>query len=171
MTIPRLTIVAAPPPDQPFRYEGMDRPPLAPSDDVPEELVVRAAALEDVDPKDALKDFRAFMFDLVAAGIEGYELLWVGADGPAGWRRLGYDVGETTSAAWSAIARWKAFLSPEHFETWRSRLNDHGLFADRGDAESYLARYLESDDPDRGWTRDGWTDVPDIYSVLPVWRQ
>jgi hypothetical protein len=165
MTLPRLAVVAAPPPGALPRYEGMDRTPLAPGADASEELVARVAALEDRDPRQALDGLLTVMSELDA----GYDLLWLGDDAPDGWEPLGYDVGETTSAAWSAIARWPQFLSPEEFETWRSRLNEHGLFQ-RADAEEYLAAYLAADDPDRGWSPDGWTDTPGLYAVVPVWR-
>jgi hypothetical protein len=50
------------------------------------------------------------------------------------------------------------------------QLNEHGLFAGEDDAEAFLRAYLEADDPDAGWSAEGWTDKPTIYAVIPVRR-
>jgi hypothetical protein len=142
------------------RYEGMDRPLLGMRDDVPAEVVVRGMALEDLPPDQVEAGYRAFV-----AGLgERYELLGLGEPGGADWELLGYDVGETTERAWSALAHREELGMPEPL------LNRHGLFDDRADAERFLRAYLECDDPDRGWGPDGWEDDADIYAVVPVYR-
>ena len=40
----------------------------------------------------------------------------------------------------------------------------------RGASARFLRAYLESDDPDRGWTADGWVDRPELYAVVPIHR-
>lgn len=142
------------------RYEGMDRPLLGMRDDVPDEVVVRGMALEDLPPDKAEAGYRAFVAELG----ERYELLGLGEPGGADWEPLGYDVGETTARAWSALAHREEFGMPEPL------LNRHGLFDDRADAERFLRAYLDSDDPDRGWGPDGWEEREDIYAVVPVYR-
>jgi hypothetical protein len=150
------------------RYRGMDRPPLGSLADVPELLMLRGLALEDVPPERAENEFVAFIAELRHIGAKNYDLLAVGDIESDGWVFLGYDVGEETPRAWSAIANASCFLDPDELGQWTALLNRNGLFDDRGDAERYLARYLASGDPDSGWTADGWSDTPDLYAVIPV---
>lgn len=152
-------------------YQGMDRPPLGSLDDLPEDLILRGMALEDLPDPVAETHYREFLSDITAAGGEGYELLALGDMQPSReWNFLGFDVGENTPASWSAIANQKIFLSSNELDDWVRRLNSYGLFDELHDAEEYLARYLASDDPDKGWTARGWDDEPDIYAVIPVHR-
>ncbi|KIG17718.1 hypothetical protein DB30_02993 [Enhygromyxa salina] len=55
-------------------------------------------------------------------------------------------------------------------EHWNAILNQHGLFDNHDDAAHFLTRYLECDDPDRGWVEDGWTDDPEYYAVVKISR-
>ena len=170
MRLLRFLIVKQRPPRDAGPYEGMDRQILGDVADVPESLISRWATLEEMPAEDAQELLGALMSDLSAAGVAGYELLALGSvrDLPGNWAFLGYDVGETTEAAWSAIAHREAFLAQGESAGWEARLNAHGLFGKQVDAEAFLERYLASDDPDMGWTADGWTDTPDWYAVIPI---
>jgi hypothetical protein len=145
-------------------YAGMDRPLVGMQDDVPDELVLRGAALDDLPPAQAEAGHRRFLVELREHGFPGYELLGLGESPDPAWEFLGFDVGETTKRAWSALAHRAALGLPA------PRLNSHGLFDDRAEAEQFLRAYLESDDPDRGWTADGWEDRPASYAVVPIQR-
>ena len=147
---------------------GMDRPPLGSVADVPEPLMLRGIALEDAPPDRAENEFVQLVAELRRASTNGYDLIALGEVESDGWVFLGYDVGEQTPRAWSAIANASRLLDPNELSEWTARLNSHGLFDDRADAERYLARYLTNGDPDRGWTANGWTDTPDLYAVIPV---
>ncbi len=142
-------------------YAGMDRPPLGSQPDVPEPLVLRGLELESSGDEAGL---RAFLADLRASGVTQYDVIGLADPVGDGWEFLGYDVGETTAAAWSAIKHRAEVLDGE------PRLNEHGLFSQRSDAEAFLQAYLQADDPDRGWTATGWTDNPSIYAVIPISR-
>jgi hypothetical protein len=150
----------------------MDRPPLGSSDDVPEHLVLRGMALEELSADVAEDGYRELISAITAAAADAkYDLLALGdMRRAAHWEFLGFDVGERTPASWSAIAHRDVFLSPGDLSEWERRLNSHGLFDNISDAEVYLALYLDSDDPDKGWTAEGWVDKPDIYAVIPVYR-
>jgi hypothetical protein len=148
----------------------MDRQPLGLDRPIPDKIVMRAIAFEELGPADGLCGLIDVMAELRVDHGDRFDLLWLGDDPPPGWEHLGFDVGETTSTAWSAIAHWSAFLSPAEAEPWHARLNANGLFTHRQDARRYLEHYLTCDDPDRGWTPTGWTDDPEIYAVVSVWR-
>lgn len=168
----RFLIVQERHPDGGLLYEGMDRLQLGGIANLPQALIDRGLALEDLPPEEAEPAYRAFMGELSAAGHLGYELLALDhaqADGEA-WEFLGYDVGETTQAAWSALAHRAQVLTTEEQGHWQGRLNAHGLFASQADATAFLVVYLASDDPDKGWTAEGWTDAPDWYAVIPIHR-
>jgi hypothetical protein len=141
-------------------YAGMDRPTLGTLDDVPEPVVLRGMALEDLRPDQAEAGYRAFAAELAGR----YDLLALGEPSGADWELLGYDVGETTRRAWSALAHRQELALPE------PRLNRHGLFDDAAEAEQFLRAYLDSDDPDRGWGPEGWEERPSLYAVIPVHR-
>lgn len=145
-------------------YAGMDRPLLGAGDDAPEDLVLRAAALEDLPVDQQLAAHLAFLDELRAGGVTGYELIALGAAPDATWDLLGFDVGETTRRAWSALAHRDELGLPA------PALTEHGLFADRAEAEAFLASYLAADDPDASWTPDGWQARPDLYAVVPIYR-
>ena len=154
-------------------YEGMDRPRLGTVPGISGDVLIRGLSLEDVPPEKAQDAFSAYMDDLLVGGSTGLDLLALGDVADSGsdtWEFLGYDVGETTPAAWSAIVNGHIFLGPAEQVEWRSRLNAHGLFANQQDADAYLSRYFHSDDPDRGWTEGGWRERPDFYKVIPVYR-
>lgn len=151
-------------------YEGMDRPKLGTFSDVPELILYRGLALEDLPPQEAEKSYRMLLTEMLEIGITEYELLVLGDNPPGQCKFLGYDVGETTKTAWSAIVNQDIFLNPEEKVQWEEKLNAHGLFQEREEAEAFLARYLDSDDPDMGWTEDGWTNTPDEYAIIPVYR-
>lgn len=152
-------------------YAGMDRPPIGSGGDVPEPLVLRAMALEDVPSPEAERAWRALFEELGAQGITGYELLALGEmPSRVDWELLGHDVGEASPARWSAIAHAEDFLPPDEQAAWKTRLNRYGLFDDSDAASEYLTRYLAADDPDRGWTPDGWSEGTELYSVIPVRR-
>jgi hypothetical protein len=157
----RLVILA------PGSYAGMDRPALGARPDVPEDRVVKGLELES---NADIPGLRRFLTDLAREGIDDYELVALGGFQGAAWEFLGFDVGETTSAAWSAINHRDEVLSAEQAAEWAQRLNAHGLFANQADADAFLQAYLESEDPDAGWGADGWTDNPTIYAVIPVQR-
>jgi hypothetical protein len=165
VTVPRYLIVGR---GADERYRGMDRPPLGSRQDVPEPLMLRGLALEEVSADRAEKEFVAFIDELRRAGGGEYDLLALGESEVDGWVFLGYDVGEESTRAWSAIAHASRFLHPGELGEWTALLNGNGLFDDRRDAERYLTRYLASGDPDSGWTADGWSDTPDLYAVVPV---
>lgn len=164
--MPRIVIVSS----EPSTYKGMDRQPLGLGGPIPDRIVMRVIAFEELGPVAGLPGLIDVIAELRAGHQDRFDLLWLGDGPPAGWEHLGFDVGETTSTAWSAIARWSAFLSPAEVEPWHARLNTNGLFARQQDAQLYLEHYLACDDHDRGWTPAGWTDGPDIYSVVSVWR-
>jgi hypothetical protein len=160
MTPPRVQIVRAE-----GSYRGMDRRRLSDLD-VPRPLVLRGLGLEDAG---SAAELLAWLADLAHEGITEYEVLSLG-DGPGQeWELLGHDVGETTSAGWSAIAHRADFLPAAERAAWDERLNEYGLFGRREDAEDFLERYLAADDPDGGWTPEGWSDDPGIYAVVPVY--
>ena len=168
----RFLIVQQRHPDGVPLYEGMDRLRLGGVADLPQALIDRGLGLEDLRPEEAEPAYRTFLGELIAAGHLGYELLALDhaqADGEA-WEFLGYDVGETTEAAWSALAHRGQVLTAEEQVRWQGRLNAHGLFASQADATAFLAVYLASDDPDKGWTTEGWTEAPDWYAVIPIHR-
>lgn len=145
-------------------YAGMDRPLLGMRDDVPRELVMRSFTLEELFPERIEAGHRRILLELRERGLSGYELLRLGGTSDAEWELLGFDVGETTSRAWSAIVHHADFALPV------PHLNDYGLFDDRAEAEQFLRTYLECDDPDGGWTERGWEDRPDLYAVVPIHR-
>jgi len=151
-------------------YEGMQRFQLGSFTDVPDELLNHGLALEDMPPHEALISYQRLLADMLAMGVTDYELLMLGDCPSQNWQFLGYDVGETTKAAWSAIANLEIFLEPQEMAQWQERLNFHGLFPERADAKEFLKRYLESVDPDMGWTALGWTNTPDWYAVISVYR-
>jgi hypothetical protein len=153
-----MRFVIASRPDAPG-YQGMDRALLGMRDDVPDDVVVRGMALDDLAPHQAEAGYRAFVAELG----DRYELLGLGEPAGAGWELLGYDVGETTPRAWSAIAHRAELALPE------PRLNRHGLFEDPGDAERFLRAYLAAEDPDRDWD-PAWQAHPELYAVIPVHR-
>jgi hypothetical protein len=148
----------------------MDRPKLGSFSDVPEPILYRGLALEDLPPQEAEKSYCVLLTEMLEIGITDYELLVLGDNPPGKCEFLGYDVGETTKAAWSAIVHQDIFLNPEEKYQWEEKLNAHGLFQEREEAEAFLARYLDSDDSDMGWTADGWTDTSDWYAIIPVHR-
>jgi hypothetical protein len=151
-------------------YEGMNRPKLGSFLDVPESILYHGLALEDLPSNEAEKQYQNLVLDMLAMGINQYELLALDGSPLENYEFLGYDVGETTKTAWSAILHKDIFLNPEEINQWEQKLNVHELFQEQEEAEEFLARYLESDDPDMGWTADGWTDIPDFYAVIPVYR-
>ncbi len=166
-------IVKADSDEESFPYEGMDRPTLGSFRDIPEDLILRGMALEDLPNAIAESHYRELLSDIAAAGGEEYQLLALGDAQQLHeheWDFLGFDVGENTPASWSAIANRGTFLSSNDLDDWKQRLNPHGLFGEFRDAEAYLARYMASNDPDKGWTEEGWVDEPDIYAVIPVYR-
>jgi hypothetical protein len=141
-------------------YEGMDRAILGMLDDVSEQMILRGLALEDLPPDQAETEYRAFVTELGGR----YELLGLGEPGGTDWEFLGYDVGEMTRRAWSALSHREELALP------KPRLNHHGLFDDRTEAEQFLRAYLDSDDPDRGWGPDGGEDHTALYAIIPVHR-
>ena len=168
---PRLSLVSSAPPGAPAAYRGMDRAPLAPGGPVPEATVAHVCELESLDPRAALTRLVQITARLRAElPHEPLDLLWLGDQAPSDWEPLGFDVGETTPAAWSAIARWPAFMPAPEAARWAARLNTHGLFTRHEDARSHLDRYLTGEDPDRGWTHDGRPETPDLYAVVPIRR-
>jgi hypothetical protein len=134
--------------------------------DVPRPLVLRGLGLEDAG---SAAELQAWLAELAHEGITEYEVLSLGAGTGPDWELLGHDVGETTPAAWSAIAHRADFLPAAELGAWDGRLNEHGLFDRREDAEAFLERYMAADDPDRGWTPEGWSDDPGFYAVVPVY--
>ncbi len=150
----------------PGAYAGMDRPRLEGDLTVPEPLRLEAAALEDLPIGRAAAAARAL------AGRAGpdWEAVWVGGEPLPGAEVLGWDVGERLPSFWSALARAEALLGAEEGARWLARTNRYGLFERRGDAEAFLERYLSADDPDRGWTAEGWTEAPDWYAALLIQR-
>jgi hypothetical protein len=171
MTGTRFRLVRRPSPSARVTYEGVDLPAIGESPDVPEDLLRRALAVEKLPPGDIETAYRELLPALAQAGTLHYDLLCVDEPPPSqSWAFLGYDVAERTPAAWSAIAHRADILSPKVIERWEGLLNDHGLFGARQDAERYLASYLENLDPDGGWGPDGWTDQPDFYAVIAIYR-
>lgn len=166
----RFIIVKRVPEDMDKPYEGMDRPPLGSFLDIPEPLILQGMALEDLPDPIAEASYKEFLIRIEATGTEGYELLALGDRPSSSWDFLGFDVGETTPTAWSAISHRDVIFSPQELNDWEERLNSHGLFDKRIDAENYLTYYLASDDPDKGWTEEGWVDEPDFYAVVPVYK-
>ncbi len=151
-------------------YEGMNRYQLGNFTDIPDELLYRGLSLEDMLPEKAEMSYRLLLRDMLAMNVTQYELLMLGDNPSEDWEFLGYDVGETTKAAWSAIANRDVFLNHEEIAKWEESLNSHGIFEERADAEAFLAVYLDSEEPDKGWTGDGWTETPDWYAVVPIYR-
>lgn len=58
---------------------------------------------------------------------------------------LGYDVALVTGDCWSIVGD---FAEGDWADAFLVRLNRHGLFADRADAEAYLQEYREHDEAD-----------------------
>ncbi len=156
--------------DDAIAYGGMDRPKLGSRCDVPDSIRSRGVALEGQPTQEADRPYRMLLAEMLEIGVTDYELLVLGDIPPDKYQFLGYDVGENTEDAWSAIVDQDLFLEPEEKLQWEEKLNAHGLFQHRADAQAFLVRYLDSGDPDMGWTSDGWTDTPDWYAVIPVYR-
>lgn len=167
----RFSIVSIQSSDTVPGYRGMDRPTLGSLGDVPESIVRRGMALGEAPPDVAEILFTALLADIVnSIGVSKYELVRLGGvEGPR-WELLGYDVGELTERAWSAIVHWDLFLTPRAWMEWESRLNGNKLFPNEVIARQFLDEYLKSEDPDRGWTVEGWEEQPDIYAAIPVYR-
>lgn len=166
MTIPPRTMILRAR-TEPGAYEGMDRPRIGECE-LPEALMFRGFDIEDLAPAQSVAPWRELLAEL--DGYPRHELIALGElPGPA-WERLGFDVGEVTERAWSAIVHRDELLPPEEAAGWSGLLNHHGLFAARDDAERFLARYRTCDDPDGGWFNGVWTDSPPFYDVVPIHR-
>ena len=166
--IPPRTLILRPP-ATPGDYAGMDRPRFGECGTLPEALMFRGFAIEDLAPKDSVAPWRELLADL--EGYPRYELIALGERPSTEWESLGFDVGEVTARAWSAIANRRDLLPPEEVEEWDRLLNAHGLFSERAAAERFLVRYRSCDDPDGGWMPDGtWSDDPPFYDVVPIHR-
>ncbi len=155
MRIERRVVILGPGP-----YGGMDRPALGSRGDVPHDTVVRALACE------AAQDVagcRRLLIDLARGGVDDYEIVALGGWPGSAWDFLGFDVGETTSAAWSAVQHRAEVFDADQAAAWGSHLNEHGLFHNPADADAFLQAYRQADDPDAG-------EDPAIYSVVPVQR-
>lgn len=164
--MPRYRIVPRTPPGE---YAGMDRRPVG-ADDLPELALLRAVAVEQLGPPEAEARGLELLDELRRAGHSALELICLDGEDAPHRERLGFDVGERTPAAWSAIAHRTAFLDYEEWSQWSARLNCYGLFEHGDDAEAFLARYLESDDPDGAWSPTGEEGPPSLYAVVCVHR-
>jgi hypothetical protein len=151
-------------------YLGMDREPFGGHSDVSKPLILEGMALPDIAVEEAKSAYRAFWKKLAGQGHDQYDLLALGIQPDDDWEFLGYDVGETLERGWSAVAHRHDFLKPDEIALWEAKLNANGLFRGASEAESFLAVYLDSDDPDMGWAADGWQERPDWYTVIPIYR-
>jgi hypothetical protein len=106
----------------PGPYEGMDRPSLG--DEVPEDVRTRARELEAATD---IPGLRALVTDLARDGITGYDVIVLGDVAGASFDFLGADV----ATDGHSVLR-------EHLDEWRDRLNAHGLFSTRADAEAFV---------------------------------
>lgn len=166
----RFIIVRKPVAEAGQIYLGMDRGPFGGYPDEPESLILEGMALQDIPGEQAEATYRAFWEKLDAHGSHRYDLLALAVQADDDWQFLGYDVGENTGRAWSAVAHRRDFLEPDEIDSWGAKLNVNGLFADPADAKALLAKYLDSGDPDMGWAADGWEEQPDWYAVIPIYR-
>ncbi|ACY13320.1 hypothetical protein [Haliangium ochraceum] len=148
-------------------YAGMDRHRLDLAPDVPEALSSRAADLETLDVDAAVAEARVLVRQLPT---DRWEIIIVGGPIRDDTEHLGYDVGETLDACWSAIRHADVFLDAKANARWQARRNQHDLFFAPADADEYLELYLASDDPDKGWSENGWKERPGWYAVLSVQR-
>ncbi|MDJ0729248.1 MAG: hypothetical protein QNJ33_04570 [Crocosphaera sp.] len=153
-----------------INYKGMDRPKLGEYNDLPQALILEGLSLDDMNANQRKIAYKSFIEKLLNRGIDRYELITsedqIGVD----WEFLGYDVGELTKRAWSAIANCNVFVSSEEQEKWISCLNSQGLFQVLEKAEEYLELYLSSNDPDMGWDVNSWQEAPSWYCVIPIYR-
>jgi len=146
----------------------MDRARVGECGKLPEALMFRGFDIERLAPKDSVALWRELLAEY--GGYPCYELIALGDLPGAEWETLGFDVGEVTDRAWSAIVNRDDLLPQEEVEDWNRLLNQHGLFSDSEAAERFLARYRTCGDPDRGWLNGGWTDSPSFYDVVPIHR-
>lgn len=153
-------------------YEGMERPRLGGFMDVAQPLINRYYELDAFPAEQVETPYKELLHNIWAGGNISYELLALDHKGASSqeWEFLGYDVGETLEATWSAIKHRQDWLTLEQQTVWNEHLGIQGLFQVRSDAEEFLKVYLASDDPDKGWTPEGWTDNPDWYSVFTIHR-
>jgi hypothetical protein len=153
-----------------INYEGMDRPRLGEYNDLPQDLVLEGLSLDDMSANQKKIAYKCFIEKLLSREIDRYELITSEEQIGVDWQFLGYDVGELTKRAWSAITNYDVFLSSEEQEKWISCLNSHGLFQILEKAEEYLKLYLSSNDPDMGWDVSSWQEAPTWYCVIPIYR-
>jgi hypothetical protein len=104
----------------PGPYEGLERPSLG--DEVPEAIRARARELEAAAD---LPGLRRLLTDLARDGITGYDIVVLGNTAGAAFDFLGVDV-----------AQGGRSLLREHLDD--PRLNAHGLFSSRADAEAFV---------------------------------
>lgn len=107
-------------------YAGMDRHRLDLAPDVPEALSSRAADLETLDVDAAVAEARVLVRQLPT---DRWEIIIVGGPIRDDTEHLGYDVGETLDACWSAIRHADVFLDAKANARWQARRNQHDLFS------------------------------------------
>ena len=140
------------------RYSGVDRVPSYPSDYGEESDAIDKYVFGDfkdtesnviVSLDEALELLRMF-----SASPRHYEIIFC-CDGPEsvalrelGREKivcLGYDIATTRGDGWSIVGD---FCAGEWAARFAERLNEHGLFNTRSDAESYLREYKRHRGPD-----------------------
>lgn len=154
-------------------YLGMNRFRLGSFNDITEQLLFEGIGLEEVESKELEGRYISYIKKLWRKGNLQYDLLSLNKPekyNEHDWEFLGFDVGENTPAAWSAILNNQVFTSKKDIKIYINRLNQFGLFDDFNRAEEFLQLYLMSDDPDRDWGIDDEIIDDNIYQVIPIYR-
>jgi hypothetical protein len=154
------------------RYEGLGRVPPWPPDlpqeedamrdyvfspDVKEEETNLIPSLDKAQKLHARlsQSGRSFEIIFCCHGPDSPDLTRLGG---AAWQNLGYDI--AGGAYWSIV---DDFCRSEWARPFQQKLNEHGLFETRSDAQEYLKQYIAhgEEDPDSTW------DLIYIVRVLP----
>lgn len=159
-------------------YKGVDRLPAAPIPGDPPLFAEEAEALDAY----VFGDFKDFDTNLIPTYQKAVELLQMFERSPRQYEiiyccgdekdleelsqqefrieALGYDVASVTGDCWSIV---DDMPDSPWAEPFRTRLNAHGLFPNKEDAEQYLQEYQDRREPD--W--DAELRVVFVARVLP----
>ncbi len=138
------------------RYKGIDRVPPYPPENADEAIATEEFALgnyksDDTNLIDSL-DQAIHLLRMFASARRAFELIYCSTElegsndgGVPTTITYGYDVASVTADYWSIVSD---FSSSKWANTFRSELNEFGLFEDRSTAENYMSEYRLNDEAD-----------------------